>query len=155
MISLAFRSLREPISRQLLGHGLTSFRLPILVVSLSFLVPGCADIPNQRVADCHKLAQSLQTDNSRLKDVALRLRTENQDLTQRSIDDGKKLKTLADGNDRLSRSVVAYQDERERMAKQVQAITHEARSVGFDPDDTVRKAETNQDAPRSASRTDP
>ena len=90
-----------------------------------------------------------------MKDVALKLRTENQDLTQRSIDDARKIKTLADNNERLSRSVVAYQDERERMAAQVQAITREARTVGLDPDDSVREAESAKDRPRAALRSNP
>lgn len=154
-LGYAFCEWREPISLHPPGRGLTSFLLAILALGLGCLLTGCAEFSNQRANDCHKLAQSLQADNSRLKDVALKLRTENQDLTQRSIDDGRKVKTLADSNERLSRSVVAYQDERERMAKQVQAITREARSVGFDPDDAVRKAESDQDTPRSASRTDP
>ncbi len=146
----------EPVSHSKMGNRLV-LRFPYLlgVVVLFSQVGGCAEIPTQRVADCHKLAQSLQADNSRLKDVALKLRTENQDLTQRSIDDGKKIKTLADNNDRLSRSVVAYQTERERMAAQVQAITREARTVGLDPDDSIRKAESDQDRPRSASRVNP
>lgn len=147
MISCPAKTSNEPGTKPTLVLGLASFLL--------LGCTGCSSVSNQRLADCQKLAQSVQADNSRLKDVALKLRTENQDLTQRSIDDAKKIKTLADNNERLSRSVSAYQDERERMARQLDNITRQARVVGFDPDDGVRRAENDEDTPRSALRTDP
>ncbi len=149
------RTRTEPTSLARRGGGFVRIMSSLCAFLGISSLTGCSQIHNQRLEDCHKLAQSVQADNSRLKDVALKLRTENQDLSQRSIDDAKKIKTLADNNERLSRSVVAYQEERERMAAQVQAITREARTVGLDPSDTVRKAESDDDRPRSASRSNP
>ena len=86
------------------------------------LSAGCSFVPTSRLDDCHKLSQTLQTENSRLKDLALKYRSQNRDLTQRAVDDADRLRKQDEAIARLERSVQAYQDEREQMAAALERI---------------------------------
>jgi hypothetical protein len=77
---------------------------------------GCANSPRARLTDCERLIQAVRTENAQLKDVVLKLRTHNHDLAQRSVDDAKRIRVLEKANRRLEQSVLAYQDERDRLA---------------------------------------
>ena len=79
-------------------------------------------MPTSRLDDCHKLSQTLQTENSRLKDLALKYRSQNRDLTQRAVDDADRLRKQDEAIARLEQSVQAYQDEREQMASALERI---------------------------------
>jgi chemotaxis protein MotB len=77
---------------------------------------GCSLVPKSRLDDCRRLSQTLQSENARLKDVTLSLRSQNQDLTQRAVDDARQLKVQGEAVQRLERSVLAYQAERDQLA---------------------------------------
>ncbi|MGE5754747.1 MAG: OmpA family protein [Planctomycetaceae bacterium] len=77
---------------------------------------GCSLVPKSRLDDCHRLSQTLQSENARLKDVTLSLRSQNQDLTQRAVDDARQLKVQGESVRRLEQSVLAYQAERDQLA---------------------------------------
>ena len=83
---------------------------------------GCSFVPTSRLDDCHKLSQTLQAENSRLKDLALKYRSQNRDLTQRAVDDADRLRKQDEAIARLEQSVQAYQDEREQMAAALERI---------------------------------
>jgi chemotaxis protein MotB len=96
-------------------------------IGLAGLV-GCSVVPKSRLDDCHRLSQALQVENAQLKDVKLSLQAQNQDLTLRAVDDGRRIKVQDESIRRLERSVTAYQSERDqlsaafdRMKQQLQA----------------------------------
>ena len=99
-------------------------RAALLVVGMAVACPsaGCSFVPTSRLDDCHKLSQTLQAENSRLKDLALKYRSQNRDLTQRAVDDADRLRKQDEAIARLEQSVQAYQDEREQMAAALERI---------------------------------
>jgi hypothetical protein len=76
---------------------------------------GCRMAPRQEVDDCHRLSQTLRSENAALKDQMLALRSQNQDFSERAVDDARRLAQLETSNQRLETSVQAYQDERTRL----------------------------------------
>ena len=50
-----------------------------------------------------------------MKDRTLALQAQNRDLSERAVDDSRRLAQLEDVNSRLETSVQAYQDERSRL----------------------------------------
>jgi outer membrane protein OmpA-like peptidoglycan-associated protein len=80
------------------------------------LCAGCTSGPRARLRDCERISQTVRSENAQLKDVALKLRTHNQDLAQRTVDDGRRIQALDKANHRLEQSVLAYQEERDRLA---------------------------------------
>jgi chemotaxis protein MotB len=77
---------------------------------------GCSVVPKSKLDDCHRLSQAIQVENAQLKDVKLSLQAQNQDLTLRAVDDGRRIKVQDEAIRRLERSVVAYQSERDQLA---------------------------------------
>jgi exonuclease VII small subunit len=84
-------------------------------LACSLLAPGCAFAPKARLDEAEKLVQSLRAENSQLKDSALSLKVQNQDLAQRAVDDAKAIRALEVANDQYERSIQGYQDEREQL----------------------------------------
>jgi hypothetical protein len=78
--------------------------------------------PRQELDDCHRLSQTLRSENANLKDQVLVLRTQNQDLSERAVDDARRLTQLESSNQRLETSVQAYQDERTRLEAAYQEL---------------------------------
>jgi chemotaxis protein MotB len=76
----------------------------------------CSIIPSSRLDECRRLSQTLQAENSRLKDTAVSLRSQNQDLNQRAVEDARRLRVQEDEIQRLVQSVSAYQQDREQLA---------------------------------------
>src|SRR4051794_28118224 len=72
---------------------------------------GCGLVPKSRLDDCHRLSQTLQAENSRLKDTSISLRSQNQDLNQRAEEDARRLRLQDEEIQRLVQSVSAYQEE--------------------------------------------
>jgi outer membrane protein OmpA-like peptidoglycan-associated protein len=91
---------------------------PMALILAAALPGGCALVSKERLDDCHKQCQNLQLETSQLKDVVLKLRATNQDLAHRNLQDSKQLKTLDEDNQQLERSVLAYQEDRDRLAAQ-------------------------------------
>jgi hypothetical protein len=90
-------------------------RLWIVFPTLAFAVSGCRMVPRDQVEECHRLSQTLRTENAQLKDQVLALRSQNQDLSERSVDDVRRLAQLEAANRTLESSVQAYQGERARL----------------------------------------
>lgn len=92
---------------------------------------GCSSVPQSRLDDCRKLAQTVQADNDRLKDAALRLRAEHRDLAERSAADSDRVRALAEDNARFERSIQEYQADRERLVAEFNRVTQQARAVAL------------------------
>jgi chemotaxis protein MotB len=88
---------------------------------------GCSFVPKAKVDECHRVTQTLRADNSRLKDVTADLRAQNQELTQRAVDDAHKISAQEEAVERLEKSVTAYQAERDQLARAFEAIKRQIR----------------------------
>lgn len=90
-------------------------RLPLVFSALALVASGCRMAPREQLDECHRLSQTLRSENAGLKDQMLALRSQNQDFSERAVDDARRLATLEQTNRRLETSVQAYQDERTRL----------------------------------------
>ena len=90
-------------------------RAPIVLAAAALVASGCHMAPRQELDDCHRLSQTLRSENAGLKDQMLALRCQNQDFSERAVDDARRLAQLETSNQRLETSVQAYQDERTRL----------------------------------------
>ncbi len=92
-----------------------SSRLTLLLAGASMAAAGCQVAPRQQLDECHKLSQTLRSENAQLKDQMLVLRSQNEDFSERAVDDARRLAQLEESNQQLETSVQAYQDERSRL----------------------------------------
>lgn len=90
-------------------------RAPFVLAVAALVVSGCRMAPRQELDDCHRLSQTLRSENAGLKDQMLALRSQNEDFSERAVDDARRLAQLETSNQRLETSVQAYQDERTRL----------------------------------------
>jgi hypothetical protein len=95
--------------------------LPWLLATL-LLIPGCRLSPREQVEECHRLSQTLRSENAQLKDQMLALKSRNRDLSERAVDDARRLAQLEEANQQLETSVQAYQDERARLESAYQQL---------------------------------
>ncbi len=92
-----------------------SLAAALILLGALLFVPGCAFVPKSRFDEAQKLVQSLRSENTQLKDSALTLKVQNQDLAQRAVDDDKAIRALESANNQYERSIQAYQEEREEL----------------------------------------
>jgi chromosome segregation ATPase len=104
----------------------------VLAVITASALPGCSMVPRERLEESQRLAQSLRTENARLKDQIVGLQTQNRDYADRSLDDLRRLTSRDAAIDRLQQSVHAYQDDRDRLASAYRRL---ATNLGRMPDD--------------------
>jgi chemotaxis protein MotB len=88
---------------------------------------GCVFAPRSRLDECHRLSQTLQAENNRLKDTAVSLRSQNEDLNQRAVDDARRLRVQEEEIERLVQSVSAYQQDRDQMVAVLERIKSQIR----------------------------
>ena len=109
---------------------------PWVVVAGRALRPGPGRlqlVPKSRLDDCHRLSQTLQAENARLKDTTVSLRSQNQDLNQRAVDDARRLRLQEEEIQRLVQSVSAYQDERDQLAAAFERLKGQIRTSAGRP----------------------
>src|SRR5436305_15131515 len=80
-------------------------RLLAVVAAGAWGLSGCSFVPKSRLDECHRLSQTLQAEKDRLKDTAVSLRSQNQDLNQRAADDARRLRLQEEEVQRLVQSV--------------------------------------------------
>jgi chemotaxis protein MotB len=85
-------------------------------------------VPTSRLDECHRLSQRLQAENNRLKDATVSLRSQNQDLNQRAVDDARRLRVQEEEIQRLVQSVTAYQDDRDKFTAAFERIKAQIRT---------------------------
>jgi len=83
---------------------------------LLFASSGCALLSSGPTEENRRQTAALRAELARSKDEIAKLRTQNRELTSRSMEDSRRLATLETSNDQLQKSVSAYQDERDQMA---------------------------------------
>jgi chemotaxis protein MotB len=95
---------------------------------------GCSFVPRTKLDECHRVTQTLRAENGRLKDVALDLRAQNHDLSQRAVDDARRLSAQQEALEALEKSVADYQAERNKLAGAFEALKRQVRlSAGPQP----------------------
>ncbi|WP_165249217.1 hypothetical protein [Paludisphaera soli] len=78
--------------------------------------PGCSQFSSrQRIEESRRYIQALRSENDQLKDQVLAYRNQNQDFSERAVDDARRLAVQADVIDDQKRSIHAYQAEREDL----------------------------------------
>jgi chemotaxis protein MotB len=100
-----------------------------VVAAGAWSLSGCSFVPRSRLDECHRLSQTLQAEKDRLKDTAVSLRSQNQDLNQRAEDDARRLRLQEEEVQRLVQSVSAYQEEREQLAAAFERLKGQVRST--------------------------
>jgi hypothetical protein len=106
----------------------------VFLMGMAAIAPGCAVVPRTELEECHQLCRSLQAETSQLKDTALRLRSQNEDLTQRAVADTRRLGELEEDNRGLRRDVAAYRDEREQLVAAFERLKQQVvASIDSDP----------------------
>ena len=83
---------------------------------------GCGFVPKTRMDEARRVTQNLRAENNRLKDLALDLRSQNQDLSQRAVDDAQRLAAQDEAVASLEQNVHAYQEERNQLADAFEAL---------------------------------
>jgi hypothetical protein len=101
----------------------------MLVGGCVSLATGCSFVPEKRLADCRVRNQNLQSENARLKDLVLDLRTQNEDLNQRAEDDARRLALQDEAIDHLEKSVTAYQADINKMGVAYHRLESEVRTA--------------------------
>ncbi len=80
------------------------------------LLSGCALTSRPQLDECRQRSQALHAENAKLRDQVLALRSQNQDMAQRAVDDARVRQRQEDAIKRLDRSIIGYQEEREKLA---------------------------------------
>jgi chemotaxis protein MotB len=93
------------------------------------MASGCSLVPKSRYDEAQKLVQSLRSENAQLKDSALTLKVQNQDLAQRAVDDDKAIRALEAANSQYERSIQAYQEEREDLQAAFRELKSQVRTA--------------------------
>ena len=55
---------------------------PLVLTALAFMASGCHVRSRQELEDCHRVSQTLRSENATLKDQMLALRSQNQDYSE-------------------------------------------------------------------------
>ncbi len=100
-----------------------------LVLGFALLGPGCAFVPKPKFDEAQKLVQSLRSENTQLKDSALTLKVQNQDLAQRAVDDDKAIRALEAANSQYEQSIQAYQQDREELQAAFRELKSQVRTA--------------------------
>jgi outer membrane protein OmpA-like peptidoglycan-associated protein len=100
---------------------------------------GCGLASRSKTDEFQRVAQNLRAENNRLRDVALDLRSRNQDLNQRAVVDAKRITAQQEAVEQLEESVHGYQAEREKMAAAYDALERQVRlAVNAVPETSAR-----------------
>jgi len=117
----------------------------ILGLILATAVPGCQFGARRQLDECRRLSQTLRSQNDQLKDQMLAYRSQNEDFSERAVDDGRRLDQQAEAIERLERSVQAYQAERDELQTAFRELRDSLPAA-------IRAASSSSDAPARAGR---
>jgi hypothetical protein len=112
------------------------------------LAGGCGVVPKTTLEESRRANQTLRADNARLKDVALDLRSRNQDLSDRAVDDARRIAVQDEAIERLERSLTAYQTDRENLERSFAELKQQ---VQIAAEASVSSVASVSDPPSSSS----
>ena len=104
----------------------------VLTLVVAAVLSGCSMVPRDRLDESYRLAQTLRTENARLKDQVVALEAQNRDAADRALDDLRRLTARDQAIERLERSVEAYRDDRDRLAAAYERLTTTLSRTGED-----------------------
>lgn len=89
----------------------------LALVALSALAaPGCSPFgTRQRLDESRRMIQTLRAENALIKDQLLSYQDQNRDYSERAVDDARRLAKQDDAIERLERSALAYQRDRDNL----------------------------------------
>ncbi len=123
-------------------------------VAAVFLSAGCEALGDRTTLSNFRVqARSLQAENDRLTESSTRLRAENQDMSERALDDARRISRLEADIHRLEQSVLAYQQDRERLAADFAKLKRGLAVSADDLDTPSRQAADPAASTTSGSRT--
>jgi chromosome segregation ATPase len=116
------------------------FARALLVLAVVPCGSGCSMVPRTELADCAQRCRVLQAESGQLKDELLSLRSQNRDLSQRAVDDSKRLQTLEEANRRLEEHITGYQQDRDTIAAAYEKLQAQLRTAGDSPPATASRS---------------
>ncbi|WP_422926783.1 OmpA family protein [Singulisphaera sp. PoT] len=90
---------------------------------------GCAVVPRSKLDESRRLSRTLQADNARLKNSVTSLKSQYEELAERSDDDAFRLRNQEQEIQKLLASVHAYQEDREQLARGVERLKNQVRGA--------------------------
>lgn len=105
----------------------------VAICLLAAAAPGCSFVPRSRYEDCHKLSRTLQSQVVQLRDSEGRLRSQNQDLVDRALIDQRRIGDLEEYTAKQDRILTQYQEDRERLASELDRVIRVVRTPGGVP----------------------
>jgi hypothetical protein len=95
----------------------------VLALACAAAGPGCNQFGSrQRLEEGRRTIQALRSDNDRLKDQLLTLRNENHDLSERAVDDSRRIAALSESVDDYRGSIHAYQARQDELKESFRAL---------------------------------
>ena len=132
-----------------------AFRLmatTFLATTLAAALPGCQFGARRQLDECRRLSQTLRSQNDQLKDQMLAYRSQNEDYSERAVDDSRRLDQQSEAIERLERSVQAYQAERDELQTAFRELRDglpaAIRAASSPADPPARAGRDPDDAPR-------
>ncbi|MDG3003299.1 hypothetical protein [Paludisphaera mucosa] len=139
----------------------------ILALACAAAVPGCSQFGSrQRLDESRRTIQSLRSENDQLKDELLTFRNQNEDYSERAVDDARRLTAQSTTIENLRGSVHAYQAEHEDLktafrelrdslpAAVRSAMSESGSRVALGKDDQAEASDVTPPTPEPAPRTD-
>lgn len=137
----------------------------ILALACAAAGSGCSQFSSrQRVEESRRYIQALRSENDQLKDQILAFRNQNQDFSERSVDDARRLAVQSDTIEGLRRSVHAYQAEHDELKTAFRelrdslpsavrsAMSESGARVALDSDRTPEVSDVTPPTPLAAPR---
>lgn len=116
----------------------------LLGFAVAVASPGCSLVPRASIDECQRISQALRTDNARLKDQVLALRSQNRDYAERAVDDSRRLAIQDETIERLEQSVQAYQTDRSDLESAYQQLISSLDGIKSASDDSPAPARTGR-----------
>lgn len=98
------------------------------------VLSGCRAVPGDKLDNCRRVNDTLRTENARLRDETVALGAQARDMSERAVDDARRLRSQEKAIAQLEKSVHAYQDERDELevaVKQLKQAVSESARVSF------------------------
>ncbi len=95
----------------------------LLALACASAGSGCSQFGSrQRIEESRRTIQALRAENDRLQDQVLTLRNDNQDLSERAVDDARRVAALSGSVEDYRSSIHAYQAERDELKDSFRAL---------------------------------
>lgn len=107
---------------------------------------GCEGLPRAQLRQCHQRSQALQAEMAQLKEESLQLRSRNQELARRALDDARRIRSLEQEQTQLGQSLSNYQKERDELAAAFDQLQQQIRAAARE--ETRRAALDTVEPPR-------